>query len=189
MIRKVTIWIYLVYQWGLVMISQKLWNTVWIRLGGMNVQPALGFTRVPDDLSPFSPLALATFGEGPSISNPGWIDQKQLYNKMIRKYWMIFQKSFDSGWIDQPLMSFSEGRSGLFNGSWPLDESTNHSDNNACHHISVLDGFRRLNRNQYVYCWVMMGTISYYLHVSMSYCLTAQIPMVVYSKPPHVWGI
>lgn len=60
MIRKVTIWIYLVYQWGLVMISQKLWNTVWIRLGGMNVQPALGFTRVPDDLSPFSPLALAT---------------------------------------------------------------------------------------------------------------------------------
>lgn len=73
-------------------------------------------------------------------------------------------------------MSFSEGRDGLFNGSWPLDESTNRSDNNACHHIPYLCSWRIWTVESQSVC-VLLGHDGYYMvlshFISMFPCLTA----------------
>lgn len=144
------------------------------RLGGLNMQPALGFTRVPDDLSPFSPIARAIFGEGSRILNPGWIDQKQLYRKLDD-----FSKNHltPDELINRSCPFLRAGTVCSMEADPSMNQPTAQTTTPVTiSHISVLDGFGRLNRNQYVYCWVMMGIIWYYLilspcfHVLLPYC-------------------
>ena len=87
-----SIWIYLVYQWGLVMISQQLWNAL---VGGMNLHlPAiLGFTRVPD-FDPY-PNCLLKNQFIHIHKSPFWILFLSL-SQHIKP--AVFKGQFDSGW-------------------------------------------------------------------------------------------